>query len=442
MKGKGKAIADKDCPLQFPDLQPVDHIKQSPKYTAILSRSEEDGIGLEELDSVQSDLETLLAAAGKRLKLLENEIQILVNWQEKKDIKPLETPISGKRSKVADDRPSKKFKEEKSAGKVSGGTPVGPGRPKSKNTTQLSQVSKVHDYDIVDSPTIDLSKLPKNSAVNRFWASVEPYCAEISNEDLKLLEDILKSHEDDSDFYKIPPLGQHYAERWAEEDMFEEQKDGAKISDRRRGPNNNNNNSVLSPSEATTLLRKAEQSNRDESPFGPLTQRLVSALIEENIMTPMDDAMAEIAGGKESVEEAPAISPRALAKQLNLGNPSHLEKRIKRELEEQGILDFEDKVEEDPNDEILLELRRKQQDLKAVSQHNIAITKRLYKLAKEDMARQEIKKKLQAADAEVMEAYRKIQLAKQKKKPPTKKEREAAQRALKEREQIVKALDL
>ena len=48
-----------------------------------MSRSEEDGIGLEELDSVQSDLETLLANAGKRLKQLENEIQILQNWQEK-----------------------------------------------------------------------------------------------------------------------------------------------------------------------------------------------------------------------------------------------------------------------------------------------------------------------------------------------------------------------
>ena len=31
----------------------------------------------------------------------------------------------------------------------------------------------------------------------------------------------------------------------------------------------------------------------DESIFGPLTQRLVSALIEENIMTPMDDDMEE-----------------------------------------------------------------------------------------------------------------------------------------------------
>ena len=50
---------------------------------SVLSRSEEDGIGLEELDSVQSDLETLLANAGKRLKQLENEVQILQNMQEK-----------------------------------------------------------------------------------------------------------------------------------------------------------------------------------------------------------------------------------------------------------------------------------------------------------------------------------------------------------------------
>ena len=39
----------------------------------------------------------------------------------------------------------------------------------------------------------------------------------------------------------------------------------------------------------------------------------------------------------ESPDEAPAISPRVLAKQLNIGNPAHLEKRIRKELEEQGI---------------------------------------------------------------------------------------------------------
>lgn len=33
MKGKGKTANDKDCPLQFPDLEPVDHVTQCQKYT-------------------------------------------------------------------------------------------------------------------------------------------------------------------------------------------------------------------------------------------------------------------------------------------------------------------------------------------------------------------------------------------------------------------------
>ena len=58
-------------------------------------------------------------------------------------------------------------------------------------------------------------------------------------------------------------------------------------------------------------------------------------------------------------------------------------------------------VDDDPDDEILAELRKKQAELKTVSQHNIMVTKKLYKLAKEMMDQQELKKKLAAADAEV-----------------------------------------
>ena len=36
--------------------------------------------------------------------------------------------------------------------------------------------------------------------------------------------------------------------------------------------------------------------NMEDSPFGPLTQRLVAALIEENIMTHIDDSMNENGG--------------------------------------------------------------------------------------------------------------------------------------------------
>ncbi len=66
-----------------------------------------------------------------------------------------------------------------------------------------------------------------------------------------------------------------------------------------------------------------------------------------------------------------------------------------------GILDPDEKPEEDPDDEILTELRRKQSELRVLSQHNLNMTKRLYKLAKEEMGKQDLRRAMIAADAEV-----------------------------------------
>lgn len=37
----------------------------------------------------------------------------------------------------------------------------------------------------------------------RFWASVEPYCADITNEEVRLLEELLKPPEDEADYFKV-----------------------------------------------------------------------------------------------------------------------------------------------------------------------------------------------------------------------------------------------
>lgn len=66
----------KDCPLQFHDFKSVDHVKVCPRYTAVLARSEDDGIGIEELDTLQLELETLLSSASRRLRVLEAETQV------------------------------------------------------------------------------------------------------------------------------------------------------------------------------------------------------------------------------------------------------------------------------------------------------------------------------------------------------------------------------
>merc|ERR1712141_660286 len=284
-------------------------------------------------------------------------------------------------------------------------------------------------------PDVQTSKpvLPKNETPNRFWAFVEPYCAPITHDDVKLLEDLIKGHGDLSEYYRIPKLGQHYTQRWAKEDME---------SERLKGSSDPNASNDSKTDEAGQLLKKVEPNNQD-SPFGEMTQRLVAGLLEENAISAndVDDATKKGSGGDSSDTEN-VTAKGQLIKSLNITNAENLEARVRKELEEQGILDPNEEMKDGvENDEILEELVRCQNELKAVSTHNLSQLKRLLKAAKEEMARQEVRNKLQQADNEVMEAYKKITAARAKKKPPTKKERDGAWKALKEREIVIKQLE-
>lgn len=67
--------------------------------------------------------------------------------------------------------------------------------------------------------------------------------------------------------------------------------------------------------------------------------------------------------------------------------------------------------------------------------------RRLIKSAREEMARQEIRTRLAEADKEVRDAYQKIAQARSKKKSPSKKEKDVAWKALKDREAILRQLE-
>ncbi|MEQ2205132.1 transcriptional adaptor 3, partial [Xenoophorus captivus] len=90
-----------------------------------------------------------------------------------------------------------KPKKQKLDGKGGHGPGPGPGRPKSKNLQP-----KVQEYEFTDDPQ-DIPRTPKNDAPNRFWASVEPYCADITNEEIRLLEELLKPPEDEAEYFKV-----------------------------------------------------------------------------------------------------------------------------------------------------------------------------------------------------------------------------------------------
>ena len=82
------------------------------------------------------------------------------------------------------------------------------------------------DGDAVQSPA-ELPRVMKNECVDRFWQAMEAYCRPVTEEDVKFLEEqIHKLEDEEATYFKIPALGRHYRDVWAEEDLLEEKAEG------------------------------------------------------------------------------------------------------------------------------------------------------------------------------------------------------------------------
>ena len=121
-----------------------------------------------------------------------------------------------------------------------------------------------------------------------------------------------------TEYYRVPPLGQHFAIRWAKEDLEAEKAKGG-----------DENKDVKE--DVSKMIKKEKNDKSDSSPFGELTQRLVQGLMEENLMTQVDEMM--VASGKD--EDSGTKNSFILS--LKVANGDSLEKRLKKELEEQGV---------------------------------------------------------------------------------------------------------
>ena len=91
--------------------------------------------------------------------------------------------------------------------------------------------------------------------------------------------------------------------------------------------------------------------------------------------------------------------------------------------------------------QVLMELRRHQSELRTIMQKNKRAAETLLEKAQKEMKRQELKQRAKVVDAEVMDSFRKVTAAKQKKRNLTKKEKDTAWKALRDRESILKLLD-
>lgn len=404
----GKTKVD-TCPIPYIKIQ--DNPVHLPRFTAVAARSADETIGMDELDALQLELESLLCNTALRVRYFQSEIDSIDTNESKREKKgkaagkQLQYPV---KRKFQDD----KLVKSKDYTKLSNQPKV----PKFKNFSNSSgSHAYQNDVNSDNSVKLELSQLtlPKNNIPYKFWNSVEPYCAPVTLDDIKFLESLL-AQSSNTTLPPIPPLGRHYSEVWADEHLAEDQNAG----------NPNKQKSSMSP-DASSIRKKLEKANENMI-TGPLTQRLVSALMEENAMP----------------YEVPDIKFKQTNTKNSYKNSLTLEKCLRKELVEQGILDPEDlpPLTNPADDEILAEIKKCQTELTAVRKENCRNLKNLIGLCKQEMIRLNLKKQLDQVDMECIDIYKKMVAAKQKKRPITKKEKDDAWRAINEQIRLNKEI--
>lgn len=375
------AGTSKESPTPLiPHIKIIENAKTLPKFSAALARNPEDILPAEELDVIQLELEHLLSTVALRYRVLKSEVDTIDKAEENRDKR------GRVNAKESSPNKKKKFEDRNRFREGSGKLFSTSQRQKLKNTVSSSPVPSSSHEDSLDAPpshllqnprsSQDSSKflLPKNDIPNKFWLSVEPYCMAITQEDIKLLDDLIEEYTG-TGLPSIPELGPHYSVRWAMED-FKDAQDASGANTPVKKQENGH----------TTPPKKGEGKQLGDGVLGPLTQRLVSALMEEG------PGVDHPSNGADTLVNGRDMQPI-------MKNGINIEKRLKKELVEHGILEAEDLKEED--DEILTEIKRVRAELTAIGEYNANELRKLHTAAVEEMRRLEVKKQLEAKDQEV-----------------------------------------
>ncbi|XP_034116296.1 transcriptional adapter 3-B [Drosophila albomicans] len=266
--------------------------------------------------------------------------------------------------------------------------------------------------------------MPKNDMPNKFWLSIEPYCMPLTNEDLRLIDDLLEQYRGPL-VPPVPTLGPHYATVWAQEDMKSLQPGGA----RQKTAN------------AAGMLKKAD-GMLQESITGPLTQRLVSALMDESLPSEQA-AIGEHSSNSSSNENTHSSSNfRSLAL---LKHGVGIEQRLKKELVDSGLLDANElaaaAAAHDDVDEVMMEIKRVTAEISTVAQFNSEELKRLRAAASEEIKRIELKRKLDTIDQEILECYKRMLQYRAKRKGHTSEEKQEILRLTNEQRSLAEQLE-
>lgn len=395
---------------------------------------------MDELDAIQMELECLLSSVALRYRALKVEYDHLEDRKHQKKNadkaeKATSPGASGSGKRKRDDKKSSKesgrYSHTKHSKVKSAGASNSPAHSQS-HTDQQSTPNSNSTNDILPYPnassvaTTQHSQhtshnkllLPKNDVPNKFWLSVAPYCIPITHEDVKLLDDLLDDYTEPL-VAAIPELGSHYSVRWASDDLRDET-DTPKSSGKRASHSTTASSSstaaaagggatAIDPNDMKKAL--AHEKPMGQGICGPLTQSLLSALLDENTTdfgpndlvgcgdsTIVQDSNDSCTENNSSSANRTTKATAAIESLWKSG--IDVEKRLKKELLDLGIFDASD-FAKDKDDDVLSEIKRVRTELQAIADYNRDELKLLRAAAKEEMKRLEVKRKLDRIDQEV-----------------------------------------
>ncbi|PCH38632.1 hypothetical protein WOLCODRAFT_136374 [Wolfiporia cocos MD-104 SS10] len=237
--------------------------------------------------------------------------------------------------------------------------------------------------------------------VNTFYSSIEPWIRNVKEEDIGFLEHT----GDDVEPFVMPKLGRHYSEVWEEEDIALYGGPLPGTAAMRAGARSHpaTSNGPLPRWEPSTL-QEADLLT-EERGHGPLTERLVSALIPMHNATEWKGVKA----AEEAMEGRPGTNGAAAAAARDKLNVADLEDRVKNVLRFHGLLEEIPDFSEAVDDPIATALRHAQRELRTVLATNKVRRARLAAIARDRLGYQEYVDLRDSIDKNISTLYAKLQ---------------------------------